>query len=737
MATAHYYRFTPCCVGAHPAFFSVPVTGLPFLPKVYSYSGPTVTDSMGYQLEAGKCYYVEELLSTNLPWVASLFPCPEPDPVTLLPFIETTVEGPCPELPTAECPCTIQPSESYISYSLQPCCGGDPIIIYLVDEYLTEGGTYIYSSTEPYGGLVPSTCYTATRYSYTGAGVPPFQQALVNDFTLVEEGCGDGTFSSICEYLCQNCTCTRFQWTGTIAPGTYEITYIDCNGQIATFDIPTDGTWSDKICLKGVVSTCPNPGICWTTESFGDCNLVDALYECPKCYMLTDCQGIEDPIYTQSIAVDPFVDTQQIITIDGSDTCWKVTISDTACDCAVAVNVVNVFNTCKACINPKGYLLTECTTGAIQYTTTDLSNYTTVIIRTDCGGCWTVQEMDIVPPSSLPVTVLSGFTDCETCNATFYQLTDCLGIADPIVTITDLSAYIGEIVELKYCPQTCWEVTRVDPTEISGDVIVEQSFGSVCADCLTALLTPQCLSFTNTNTIPEIVEYTDINGTSGLRLTLAPGETTIKTCYLSYSARTTVTVTNYGACIEGLCPPMPALPTRSVRPGYNTGTCNPEYYETVECNFADVVYKNVLEQRYGIANCCPEDDIKWEIKHELLMLDILEDPNYVCSTVGCGCQAPCGCNFISLNVIYNTCPNPTPVPPVSNCFLYNVTIDVQIHGTVLHYKNCNGVDTAMVIPPSKNPVMYPVCGIAGQTANDIYCEFPVQSFSFIQTPSTC
>lgn len=658
MAIAHYYRFTPCCVGAHPAFFAVPAGGLPFLPKVYTYSGPTVTDSMGYQLEAGKCYYVEDLTTTDLIWVAGLFLCPTPDPVTLLPYIETSIEGPCPELPTAECPCTAQPSQSYISYSLQPCCGGDPTIIYLVDSFLDEDATYVYTSTNPYGGLVPLTCYTATRYSYTGPGVPPFTQGLVNDFSLVEEGCGDGTFSSICEYLCQDCTCTRFKWTGTIAPGTHEITYIDCNGQIATFDIPTDGTWSDKICLKGVLSTCPNPGICWTTESFGDCDLVDALYECPKCYMLTDCQGIEDPIYTQSIAVDPFVDTQQIITIDGSDSCWRVTISDTACECAITVSVVNVFNTCQSCINPKGYLLTECTTGAIQYTTTDLSDYTNLIIQTDCGGCWTVTELDIIPPTSQPVVVVAGFTDCEICNATFYQLTDCVDSADPIFTTTDLSQYVGEVVELKYCPNTCWRVSVTTPKEEYGDVTVLNSFGTLCADCFTSILTPQCATFTNTGNTVSIVTYVNLDGTSGLRHILGAGQSTSKDCYLFWEAGKSITVTEYGVCINGECPPSTPLVYRSVRPGYNTGTCNPEYYETVQCAFSDVIYKNVLAQRYGIANCCPEDDIKWEIKHELLMLDILEDPNYVCSTIKCGCQTQCGCNFISLNVIYNTCPNP-------------------------------------------------------------------------------
>ena len=57
------------------------------------------------------------------------------------------------------------------------------------------------------------------------------------------------------------------------------------------------------------------------------------------------------------------------------------------------------------------------------------------------------------------------------------------------------------------------------------------------------------------------------------------------------------------------------------------------------------MYKKVLEQRYGISNCCPEDDSKWLIKKELIDLAGLVDPNYICTTVQSCCnEAPnCGC----------------------------------------------------------------------------------------------
>jgi hypothetical protein len=694
----------------------------------------------------------------------------------------------------------------YNVYSLQPCCGGEPVIIYFVDDSLEEDGVYVYTSSLPYGDLVSPSCYTATSYSYTGVGVPPFPQGQISDFSLVEQGCGNGIepYTSICDYLCLSCVCRRFLWTGTPAPGTYEITYIDCDNQVQTLDIPTDGiTWTDKVCMKSVLNTCPNPSVCWTSETFGDCTLdtVTDTYNCNLCYELIDCAGIEDNIYTLNQQVGQYVDTQQVIQIQGSDTCWTVRETENDCSCAITVSVQFVFSTCETCLNPKGYLLTECTTGVTQYTTTDLSDYTTVIIKTDCGGCWTVTELDIIPPTSQPVSVIAGFVDCEICNSTFYELVDCIGVADPIFTTTDLSDYVDQIVELKYCPNTCWQVNVSTPQEVFGDVIVENSFGIRCSDCLTSILTPKCVTFTNTGNTISIVDYVDLNGSygEGNRLILSGGETTTKDCYLFWELGNSVTATEYGTCVDGVCPPSTPLVYRSVRPGYNTGTCNPEYYETVQCAFSDVIYKNVLAQRYGIANCCPDDDVKWEVKQALLMLDILVDPDYTCSVGTCSCPTRCDCGFISLNVVYNTCPSATryllascydpsitevvSIPNTYNvlgkvivinnvcysvvsatndittvywtpgtiyetcseagcviplpCVRYNCQLSARL-STVIFYLDCDGVEASLVVPGAKVIVVPPICGIAGQTSSTFYAvsDGPV-NFTFTETDFLC
>ena len=100
-------------------------------------------------------------------------------------------------------------------------------------------------------------------------------------------------------------------------------------------------------------------------------------------------------------------------------------------------------------------------------------------------------------------------------------------------------------------------------------------------------------------------------------------------------------VTKYAHCVQH-------FPNkRKVKPGYNTPICSADKYDKITCNFADIAYKKVLELRYGISNCCPEEDEKWLIKKELIELQALTDPDYKCDplTDCCGKQtSQCSCN---------------------------------------------------------------------------------------------
>lgn len=536
----------------------------------------------------------------------------------------------------AQCKLTIVQPPLPCGYIFTPCCGGDPLFFQLAENLpLDVDSTYQINNT--------FQCYTIQPIA-NNAGPLPFPVISVADLTIIDGGCEDPQ----CVIPCNECTCTRFRWIGTPEPATQAITYFDCDLQVQTLLINKDGSWSSKVCVKSVLSSCVSPAECWETETFGDCILdeVADAYNCPVCYQLEDCAGIEDTIYTLNQNIQLYINANQVVQIDGSDVCWIPSVSQNDCSCAITVSVQFAYSNCTTCQNPKGYKLTNCTTGDIIYTTTDLSDYTTVIVEVDCGGCWTVEEIDLVPPTNQPVTVLSSHGNCDICNATFYILEDCTGELDPIYTITDLSDYVNNVITLKYCPGTCWTVSLTDPQSVYDVVYVDTKFLD-CPECYLATLPCICQTITNNSpTKPLQATYIDCLGVEQ-RVTIPIGQTSDKLCLLYVPKYGESNITLYGNCVDNVCPPPPSpLVYRSVRPGYGTAACTTDYYENVVCHFSEWMYKDVLERRYGISNCCPDELMKWEIKKELLDLAVLVNPDYTCEPqANCGCPSPssCGC----------------------------------------------------------------------------------------------
>jgi hypothetical protein len=547
---------------------------------------------------------------------------------------EGTILNECNGIPS--CVLTITQPPLPCGYIFTPCCGGDQLF-YQVSEniQLDEDSTYQINGT--------FQCYTIQPVP-NNAGPLPYAVISISQLTVIDNGCED----PVCTLPCNPCTCTRIRWTGTIGPGTQAVSYLDCDLQVQVINILRNGTWSDKICLKAIISECVSPAECWETEQFGSCLLDEqtSTYNCPPCYQLEDCNGIAEPIYTLNPIIQTYIDANQVVQIDGSDICWIPSISTNDCSCAISVSVQFAYSNCASCRSPKGYKLTECTTGDIIYTRTDLSDYTTVIIEIDCGGCWTVEELDFIPPTSQPVTVLSSHGNCEICNATFYVLEDCTGELDPIYTITDLSDYVNNVIRLKYCPDTCWEVSVTEPQSTYDNVYVDVEFVD-CQECYLATFTCICQTITNNSpTKPLTASYIDCDGELQT-ITIPIGETSEKICLLYVPKYEDSVLTLYGNCIDNVCPPPPSpLVYRSVRPGYGTAACTTDYYENVVCHFSEWMYKDVLERRYGISNCCPDELMKWEIKKELLDLAVLVNPDYTCEPqANCGCPSPssCGC----------------------------------------------------------------------------------------------
>jgi hypothetical protein len=426
-----------------------------------------------------------------------------------------------------------------------------------------------------------------------------------------------------------SCECTCYEIVGS-----GKLYYIDCDGVVVATTI--SGYW------KGCSLVYPQVPSTYTVTDGGDC--VDGACPLP-CYELTDCEGLLDPIYTTAQSLGQYAILGQVVQIANYDNCWEVT-SVVDCDCAINVVVLQAYDDCASCNPDPNYILTNCDDlTTIIYTSNDLSAYVGQVVELDpdCPGCWIV---DIYPnpiPSDVSVTVSQAFDDCEACKRTYYLLEDCTNTEANIVTFTDLSDYVGQIITLEWCPTTCWQVS-VSLTSTGAGLLgnIQDEF-DLCIDCLTSFPCI-CSRIKNHDSVAHNYDYLDCNGVVQT-ISLVSGERSERICMAHWlSSYPTDYVEYFGNCTNGECPPQ-IYPKRSVRPGYATPICSTEKYEKITCKSAEVLYKSVLELRYGISNCCPEEDNKWLIKKELIDLEALRDPEYICEINTCDCPpSTCGCS---------------------------------------------------------------------------------------------
>lgn len=430
------------------------------------------------------------------------------------------------------------------------------------------------------------------------------------------------------------CLCSTVTNTG-LSESIYR--YVDCVGEGQIINVGP-GETSTKICLQYWL---PNDDAQYTF--YGDC-IGD---KCPSLFRLTDCNDPSNTICTNT-NLQSYFDNQQSITLFGyPGICWTI---EPIAECVnpVAVVVQGSFINCPTCLQNfvTNYQLINCENSSIIiYTSVDLSDYVDRVVKLDVYGndCWFVRVINSAVPVDTPVNVTESFEDCEECNSNYYLLEDCnpLALTQPIVTITDLSQYVGQVITLETCPEICWTVSETDYVSNYQTVILENNFED-CEECISQQPC-YCITFNNNTDTPVSIDVIDCNA-EYTKINLLPGESIEKICLTFWSSTESVQISNSGLCVDKACPPDPVRRKRKVTPGYNTPVCSTEYYEKVVCNFSEWMYKDVLNKRYGISNCCPEDLLKWQIKYEKLMLDVLINPDYTCtSTTDC-----CGPN-ITLN----------------------------------------------------------------------------------------
>jgi hypothetical protein len=431
--------------------------------------------------------------------------------------------------------------------------------------------------------------------------------------------------------------CTSKCYTAT---GEGEITYVDDTYNVVTGYSP--------LVFCSYIYPIVSPGIIVTQG--GNCISSDQGMQCPEiCYTLTNCQTNE-VIHSNIQSLELYYLTTSIVTLNGYEGCWTITRGGN-CDCAVPVTVLTAFETCQECLPIVAYQFTNCENPAIVlYSSEDYSDVLGFSVLLECDTqCYRVTQINFTPPVESTITILATYNNCTDCLRTYFKLEDCLGVQSDVYTYTNLSAYAGDVIKLKDC-DTCWQVSSIEflPDNVTADIV---SFESTYDNCEACLVSAPCVCSTirNDQTTARAFEYIDCDGNAATLPTLQPGQTSNRVCVIAWDSVALAQgyIEYYGDCINGVCPPI-VYPTRYVRPGYNTPTCNPETWDKITCKSSEILYKSVLKGRYGISNCCDEPTDKWLIKKELIDLAALTDPNYTCTISTCGCATDtCGCGCSS------------------------------------------------------------------------------------------
>lgn len=205
------------------------------------------------------------------------------------------------------------------------------------------------------------------------------------------------------------------------------------------------------------------------------------------CYLLTECSSGATIITDTDLSAN----VGQVISINGIQGCWQVSVN-VDCSNASTITVANSYVDCNECY-PSCYLLTDCAGGSNPITIltdTDLSAYLNLTVQLSQypGVCWAVTKSPTCTGATpLTSTITAQFANCASCLQKCYKLIDCTGLNPDVITSTDLSAYIGKIIKIKGCPDTCWTVLASD-TCTGSKVIAFDSFYSSCSACLAVVI---------------------------------------------------------------------------------------------------------------------------------------------------------------------------------------------------------------------------------------------------------
>ena len=662
-----YYVLTPCCgegtITLRPESKSDEIAS-----GVYLYTGPTTGPIIN-----GQCYTVVEFFGPNEKF-------PDIDDYLAIPLVP-----PNPELYLTEAincnDLDVCPSCDPVCYTLYSCDGLFFNTISDLSDYLGEFVSILES------GIPVDGTWLVTLNS--GKCDIPVNEITVSEITPEPCVCRCfeivGTVKQIRYVNCDGelqklsfstdvkfCAYTYPFVSGT--PGQYQIreggACVDGECPILCYEL-TECTTGEIITSQSqglyqyfvsgqVLELVGHPG-CWevTSDAAEDCTCpVDLTVtvvnrDCAECigiiaYKLTNCENTSDIKYT-------YDDLSEYIgqTLRTDCGCYIVELIDFEPTSTSPIVIISSFNSCVECLRSY-YRLTACNVEEPDvYTFTDLSEYVGKFINIKgCDTCWEVFNTN-TPINPGIVTVTDSFELCEDCTPPLpclcnrmtnystttkaYEYIDC---NDNNILITLTAGETSGKICLK---RWVTDYPDTDNLEVFGECTQSDN-----------------LCYQYEITVPGetqgILYYKNCNGVvnfQNISLTKFPTEIIIcgidgqtsSDIYLNdlipvpFEKLTVCNIPTY------ICP-LPVKLGKKIRPGYSVPTCDIDTWEKITCRSAEIHYKEVMRLRYGMSNCCPEDDEKWLIKKELIDLAALVDPDYICSPVqSCGCApSSCGCS---------------------------------------------------------------------------------------------
>lgn len=403
---------------------------------------------------------------------------------------------------------------------------------------------------------------------------------------------------------------------------------------------------------------------CWSVELAGaecDCPIDVTILTistcCRECqgnpnYIVTSCDNSNIFNYTSQ---DLSIYVGQVIFRDDCGGCWIVQRFDGNIPNDIRFNVEGSFLNCEICQSTQFYLIDCYNSNNVISGSSQGSIFTSLVVKLDWypNTCWTVS---ITPPNNniqypfignIDDRLINSFDTCIECityntncicstiknynsfNQT-YQYINCSGLVQS-VTLTP-GEKSNRICLIKWLvPNNCdsfiltynntnYILSKFDTLNSKSRYTynIGNDYITVFYDGTKWVSTSNIFS----NQVGYYLECSqDCNCPIGNwhSLSSIPSSLSVTTTEFLY------TIEEFDDCINGICPPK-KYNKKSVKPGYNTPVCENWKYEEISCKSAEALYKQVLELRYGISNCCPEDDEQYIIQKELIDLQALIPP---------------------------------------------------------------------------------------------------------------